>query len=236
VVRYAPDHSEAYFLLGTACRKQGKTGQAVGAYFNSLRGQNPPNPEALYYLGILLISQNKWEGGAENLEKAVKLDNTNAVYCLELGKCLTHLEQNSRALKILKKSVALNPNSAEAHYQIGLLEFWEGDYLDAVTRFSNAVELKPEYTSAHLQLGIIYKEQEKFEEAIEEFIKTIECDPDLCEAHFNIAYVYKEQENYLKAVNHYQEYLRLKPDANNADTVRQYIDILIEKQRLKRRQ
>jgi tetratricopeptide (TPR) repeat protein len=63
----------------------------------------------------------------------------------------------------------VNPNDAEAHYQLGLIYQRRRQYTDAITRFQKAVEIDPREIDAHYQLGRIAREQGRLQEAIGHF-------------------------------------------------------------------
>lgn len=67
------------------------------------------------------------------------------------------------------EACTINPQDAEAHYQLGLIHQQRRQYTDAITRFKKAVEIDKRETDAHFQLGIIAREQNRLQEAISYF-------------------------------------------------------------------
>jgi Flp pilus assembly protein TadD len=73
----------------------------------------------------------------------------------ELGK-LDEAEANYRQV------IALKPDYAEAHNNIGITFQELGRFNEAEASYKQAIALKPDYTKAHFNLGITLQELGKF--------------------------------------------------------------------------
>ena len=72
------------------------------------------------------------------------------------------LEETERALQ---KAIRLNPQSAEAHYILGVLLKERGRLEEAGRAFQEAIRLNLQNAEAHYNLGVLLKERGRFEEA-----------------------------------------------------------------------
>jgi len=59
------------------------------------------------------------------------------------------------AIREYREGLALNPDSATAHFHLGLIHAAEGDIGNAEKHFRQAIHLAPNYFEAHLKLGQI---------------------------------------------------------------------------------
>src|SRR5437667_10841731 len=66
-------------------------------------------------------------------------------------------------------AVALNPNDAEAQYDLGRELRAGGDAAGAIAAFRRAIELKPDFEQAHYNLGLALRTQGDANSAKKEF-------------------------------------------------------------------
>ena len=92
--------------------------------------------------------------------------------------------------KLLIKAIDLNPDSAPAHFNLGVLYTEpdvviedEGKLSEAEKHYNKAVELDPENLKAHYNLGLLYAYKGQVEEAREHYLKVLELDPDNIEKY-----------------------------------------------------
>jgi len=76
----------------------------------------------------------------------------------------------------------VNPNDADAHYQLGLIYQARRQYTDAISRFERAVEIDKTFADAHLQLGVIARQQGRFDDAIRHLTSAVALDDKLAQS------------------------------------------------------
>ena len=74
---------------------------------------------------------------------------------------LENKKQYEEALTYFQQIIELNPDHAEAHFQIGKIFRTTGQFEKAITYYQNAINLKPDYSSAYYELGLVYLELKK---------------------------------------------------------------------------
>jgi tetratricopeptide (TPR) repeat protein len=72
---------------------------------------------------------------------------------------LTESSDSDRAAlagKLLTNALAVDPGSADAHYQMGLLKQNQGDWAGSVPSLEKAIALKPDLAQAHYRIALAY--------------------------------------------------------------------------------
>jgi Flp pilus assembly protein TadD len=88
-----------------------------------------------------------------------------------------------------ERAIELDPNSASAHYFLGLLVFAPlGQFDQAIAEFKRAVELDPFSPIVNANLGYCYYLARRYPEAITELRKTLELDPNFNYTHVRLAH------------------------------------------------
>jgi len=92
----------------------------------------------------------------------------------------------SESLIACKKSVQLEPQNSETHYNLGVM-LQKLERLDeAEISYRQAITLKPDYAEAHNNLGATLKQMGRLEEAMSNITKAIELNPNLPETQENL--------------------------------------------------
>ncbi|MCC7174271.1 MAG: tetratricopeptide repeat protein [Bryobacterales bacterium] len=86
-----------------------------------------------------------------------------------------------------KKALALEPDNAKAHTNLGISLSRLGASAEAVVEFRRAVQLRPNYPEAHNNLGVELFQMGRFAEAGPHFVKYLDYYPLSAEVHFNLA-------------------------------------------------
>ncbi|MXZ71193.1 MAG: tetratricopeptide repeat protein [Acidobacteria bacterium] len=117
----------------------------------------------------------------------------------------------------LTRAIALAPEFADAHYNLGSVRLAEGDIPGAIAAFRRAIELRPDYAEAHNNLGGLLASTGAADEAATHFRAAIEADPANAGAHFNLAGFLFGRGDTRAAIEHYRAALEVAPD--DADTL-----------------
>ena len=101
------------------------------------------------------------------------------------------------------------PDSAEAHNNLGVTYAQAGETNKAIEQFTLALKSKPDLAEAHNNLGAQIVELDK---AIEEFKLAIKYKPDFAEAHNNLGINYAKAGEQKKAIEEYKLAIKFKVD------------------------
>jgi protein O-mannosyl-transferase len=116
---------------------------------------------------------------------------------------------------LYRESLARNPGSWLAHYNLGVL-FAEmpGRLPDAIAEYEAALQIKPDYAEAHVNLGNTLSQiPGRQPEAIAEYRAALQIKPDYAEAHNDLGIALSFVPGQLQdAVAEYQAALEIDPD------------------------
>ena len=170
------------------------------------------NPSQQQLSSLLEYYQN---GGFDDAEKlAVFITNEFPKHQFAwkvLGAVLGATSRTSEAVSANKTAVALSPQDAEAHNNLGntLKELERLDKAEA--SYIQALALKPDFAEAHNNLGATLLELGRLDEAEASYTQAIALKPDYVEAHSNLGNTLKELGRLDEAEASYTQAIALKP-------------------------
>ncbi|MBT3821911.1 MAG: tetratricopeptide repeat protein [Nitrospinaceae bacterium] len=129
-----------------------------------------------------------------------------------LGAIAIQVERYDMAVDLIPRALAIKPDVAAAHYNMGYALGALGRLDEAVTSYKAAVAIAPNYAEAHNNLGILLQDLGNPEQAIESYGKALAIKPDSAETYCNLGNAYKIIWRQDEAVAHYQKALAIRPD------------------------
>lgn len=109
-------------------------------------------------VGLLIV--RPWASPAQSREEKYKTEISNGLAAMQSGDV-------EAARQAFTKAIALDPNSAVAHYDLGVVVLqYDANLQAAIDLFTTALILDPKFTSAQYNRAIANKSLGKFEEAI----------------------------------------------------------------------
>jgi tetratricopeptide (TPR) repeat protein len=132
-------------------------------------------------------------------------------YC-SLGEALKLKDRLEESIACYHKALALSPEVAEIHYDMGNTYHCQKAYADAIRCYQKALELKPDFVQAYYNLANTYMDQGDLTAAISHYQRALVLDPAYADAHFNLGIAYFEANQLDDAVAAYQKALQFNPD------------------------
>lgn len=111
------------------------------------------------------------------------------------------------AIVSLKRALELNPDFAEAYYNLGISYEELGKYEDSVEALQQAIKRTPDNANAHYALGYAYYQLKRYQDSIGAFERSIALKPSNAFARSKLGYAYLAVGNRDKAQ---EQYLALK--------------------------
>ncbi len=125
---------------------------------------------------------------------------------------------------LLRKAVKVDPQSFEAHFDLGKLYTQSKDYPKAIKFYQHAIGLNPRSAKTFFNLGFVYATVQDYANAEEMFLRAAEMKPPfLDKAIFNLAMVQQERGKQQECVNNLEKALMINPDNHRA---RKYLERL----------
>jgi tetratricopeptide (TPR) repeat protein len=122
------------------------------------RRADPNSPDVPYQLGLVLHFVGRLEEAEAAFRQALALDSRNPRYHAWIG--TLYLERGpaelDAAIASLRRSVALGPEYAYGHYQLGRAYLLQNRPAEAAAALSRTVALNPRYREAYYSLGQAY--------------------------------------------------------------------------------
>ena len=98
------------------------------------------------------------------------------------------------------EALQLNPDIAEAHYNLGnALRVHSGVNESVVAAYQAALAIRPDYVDASFNLAKAFDELERIDEAVFNYAHTLEIQPDYIDAHNCLGNAYLKQGKYQAA-------------------------------------
>ena len=120
------------------------------------------------------------------------------------------------AVELLKRAVALKPDVAEMHNDLGNVLGAQGKFVQAVACFERAAALKPDFADAHYNRGLALGNLGRFGEAAGSFQRVLALNPQSALAHVHLGHALRAQGERDDAVVHYRHAAALMPDSAGA--------------------
>ncbi len=110
------------------------------------------------------------------------------------------------------RALELNPNYAEAHFNLGLIVLREpGGTAAAAGHFARAVEITPRYAEAHYYLGNSLRELGRPQEAVQQYEEALRLKPDNPDAELNLGVTLASSGRVADALPHFAAAVQLNP-------------------------
>jgi predicted CXXCH cytochrome family protein len=235
IKQHAPQRAEYYFQLAEGLRMNGQWQESLKLYKQAVQ-RNPQFVFALQRLASALrhIGQN---AEAETyLKQAASASPQNPITWRELGLTYLALNKQPDAVAALQKAIAIYPDMAEAHNNLGVIQSSEAsfreairlqpDYADARANLANltqspddfeaALKLRPNDAPTRFNYAMLLGRERHFDQAQTQLEAALRADPNFAGAHTLLADLLMAASQIQPALQHYREALRIQPNSGKA--------------------
>lgn len=137
-------------------------------------------------------------------------------HLLDQGDYFSSIGSYDRALKFYRDARRLDPTSAMARNNIGVVHKIKGRLNEAIEEFKSAIALEPSYSEPVNNLAVVYAEIGELNEALKllQIARRLnKVDPRI---HFNLGLAYEKRGERKQAMEQYQAALEIQPTLESA--------------------
>ncbi|HET7226312.1 MAG TPA: tetratricopeptide repeat protein [Candidatus Eisenbacteria bacterium] len=106
------------------------------------------------------------------------------------------------AVDAYRRALALDPDMADAHVNLGRLHHLAGERGLAEVQYREAVRFAPDDPTPHFNLGVLLEEQGRRDEAIHAYQQALRRDPEFADAHCNLGLLLESMGRAQDAMRH----------------------------------
>lgn len=159
----------------------------------------------------------QYQKAEETLMNLSKLSPEDTkIYVNNIIRMYDEAGMGEKAIAASRKLIELEPDNADAYYNLGYMFVKQENFKDAVTEFQKAIELRPNFEYAYTNLGYCYTKLKKYKESIEVYKKLVSLNPQNGEAWLSIGIGYMFLRNFLAALEPMQKAVEISPQSTSA--------------------
>ncbi|MDZ4667884.1 MAG: tetratricopeptide repeat protein [bacterium] len=178
--------------------------------------EDEPENAELFYMRAQIYGNQKYLNRAEDdYKEAYKLDSTNALYAMSLGRNLYAMNQTLEAAKFYERALEIKPNYGEVMAKLADLYFVVKEHRKSIDLLTRLMKLDAGNAHVYHMLGLNYKEMGDTSRAIYHFQTAIENDPSDYESTLYIANLYAGKRKEI-AFEYFKAAIKIKPKGVDA--------------------
>jgi len=129
----------------------------------------------------------------------------------------------AEAVEAYESALALDPEFADAHCNLGTVLYNQGRRREALARFRRALECAPFHREANFNLANLLEEEGAGEEALRHYRAVLRIDPLYADAHVNLALLLERLGARRRAREHWRRYLQIEPGGPWSEIARHHL-------------
>lgn len=146
---------------------------AAEQLYRTLVDANPDHLAGLVNLATILVYRNKCADAIPLLERAERLSPELPIIAFMRAVSHYQINQLDEAERFFKRSLELNPASADSFFYLANIESVKGQHEQALKHLAAALKLSPSFSDAHYNMSRIYIEMDKLPEAARAYDRSI---------------------------------------------------------------
>lgn len=211
---------------GINLAKRGWLDEAINEFEVAIK-KSPKSVESYDNLGNAYVDKGELLRALQSYVKALSIDPNNAIVMHNLG-CFLSNYSDSLANKCFKNALVIEPDFAEAQFNLGLCHMAEEEYPEAINRFEEALLIEEDHDT-RLHLAMAFMGLEKYPRAIKELIRITKYDSSNEQAWYNLGLSYNKQGFLEESLAAFSESIKLDP--NNLDSILSLASLLVRLRR-----
>jgi superkiller protein 3 len=172
--------------------------------------QHSKEPQDLYLAASVMVQEKRYTPASHLLEDYTAQRPDDPKGFLGLGMAHLGLLHYPEARKALEHSLEMDPNQAEAEYQLGQVAAQQGNRSEAIQHLERAVQLQPNHAKAQFTLGTYYLESGELEKAQVALTRAAAADPTDPKTEYDLGLVLNKMGKAQEAKEHMARYRQLE--------------------------
>jgi len=170
----ASGSTELVTALSQIFSRTGAHAEAVSVLTDALKG-HPRDEDLLYALGTVLERSGATQQALARMRELLEVNPQNASALNFIGYTLAdHGEQLEEAERLVRRALAIHPDSGAYLASLGWVQFRRGDMVRATSTLERAVELEPEEPTILEHLGDAYGGASRRDAAVGAYRRALE--------------------------------------------------------------
>ena len=122
------------------------------------------------------------------------------------------LERYNVAIDSYRQVLKINPNYAEAYYNIGICLHKLGLLDPAIDKYRQAIKIKPVNADSYNNIGLCFEDKGDLDAAIVNYRHAVSIAPNYIEGHYNIGNTLNKMGEHEAAIESYRQALKINPN------------------------
>jgi len=180
-----PKNGQLQHWLGLAYFKQKLNAPAL----ESLRRSEAVDASQFgihFDIALVLLSDQQYGSAADELEKAIKLNSSDALVHVLLGRAYQNSNRTLRGIEQFQEALRINPKLPLAHYHLGFAYSSLGRVGEAIAEYKKELARSPENPDVVYQLGHSLLEIGDWNNAVTHLKKAVDLDPQNSDAAYDL--------------------------------------------------
>jgi protein O-GlcNAc transferase len=211
LLEIAPQHADAWNLLGATAHQQGRHAEAIEFLEKAI--QLLPGQASFHgNLAAVYAASARIDKARNSFQSAVECSPLDPSAHANLGHVLRDMGKWPEAADCYRQVVQLRPQDADAHSFLAAALRQLGRTADALAHSQHAARLQPGSALHHNNLANAWRESGDRTRALASYEQAVRCDPNYAVAHMNRGNLLREQGDSEQALECYQRALQINPD------------------------
>ncbi|MFH0984845.1 MAG: fused MFS/spermidine synthase [Candidatus Omnitrophota bacterium] len=185
-VKIGPPDAETFLLLGILQYHLENQGKAL-RFLSTAARLRPQDPEAHYYAGLIFQSGGRNPEALVAFRNAAQLGPQESLYLTALANHLLLSKQDTAALEMFTKALALDPGNVENWRKRTTLTFQLGTLKEKKYICEEVLRRYPKYEINYQLYGDLLFEEGNFAEALSVYLKLLALAPRVAQSYINLA-------------------------------------------------
>ena len=205
-----PQNVELLNAMGFALFQQGRSEEAVLALEKALE-VDPKHWKAHNNMALAAADLGEFELAEAHYRESLAIEPQPAIFN-DLGFVLARQGLPGEAAGMYRRALELDPDSATAHYNLGVSLAGSGALAEAETHLRAALELQVS-SPAQAALGVVLLQQSRVDEGLASLNRAIELDPNNAAAYARLGEALEQADRLEEAAATYRTLARVQPSA-----------------------